>query len=89
MPVSTAASRKPTCLQCGGRMRAATRGSGAGLAAGLLMLAGGVLATFYLPVIGCAAGPLLCVAAIFAGVKRRKVWLCDGCGGFFDRVGSA
>jgi hypothetical protein len=69
-------------------MRAATRMAGvlSNVVVPLLALAAGVLVTFYVPGVGCAAGPLLCVFALFVGGKRRKVWRCDRCGGFFDRV---
>ncbi len=88
MPAATAGPRRPTCLQCGGRMRAATRMADAlsGIVLPLLTLAAGVLVTFFVPGVGCVAGPLLCAVALFVGGKRRKIWLCDRCGGFFDRV---
>jgi hypothetical protein len=56
------------------------------LAVPLLLLVAGFLVTFFVPGVGCAGGPLLCVLAIFMGGKRRKIWLCDKCGGSFERA---
>jgi hypothetical protein len=69
-------------------MRPATRIAGvlSGIVVPLLTLAAGVLVTFFVPGVGCVAGPLLCGFALFVGGKRKKVWLCDRCGGFFDRT---
>lgn len=44
----------------------------------------GVVLLFVIPV-GTIIGIILMLASLSMGYKRRKVWLCDRCGYFFER----
>jgi hypothetical protein len=67
-------------------MRATTQGTFAGFLLAFLIFTAGLLVTYFVPGVGCAAGPLFCLVAVAVSFKRRKVWLCDGCGGSFERA---
>lgn len=76
-----------TCKQCGNGMRRTVRGEHS-CAVQLLAVAVfffGVALLFVFP-IGTIIGIFLMLASLGMGYKRRKVWLCDKCGYFFDRA---
>lgn len=76
-----------TCKQCGSNMKRTTKGeSNLGLQlAGVLLFLLGVFLLFLFP-IGTFVGVFLMVGAARLGYKKRKLWVCDGCGYFFERV---
>jgi hypothetical protein len=73
------------CQQCGGVMIRKTLSSGncLGLCIALVMFAAGVWLCF--TGIGIIIGIPLCLAALFIGGKRKKVWRCKACKSVIDR----
>lgn len=76
-----------SCKQCGEAMHRTTR-SEHNVALQLLAVVVfivGVVLLFVVP-IGTIIGIFLMLASLGMGYKRRKVWACDHCGYFFDRM---
>jgi len=76
------------CPLCGGPMNKKTISSGnfGGIILALIVFFIGFALIFVLPIIGVIVGPLVMLAALFMGGKRRSVWKCSNCGHVLDRA---
>ena len=76
-----------TCKQCGNGMKQTTKDEHnmALQVVAILLVLLGIGLLFVFP-IGTLAGLLIIGASLRLGYKKRKVWLCGGCGYFFERA---
>lgn len=73
------------CKQCGGEMRKGKKyeSSMALQLVGVLLFFIGVALCFFWP-IGTVIGVIFMISSLGLGHKKRKGWVCKGCGYFFE-----
>lgn len=76
-----------TCQQCGTEMKktSKTERSMALQLLGVLLFFVGFALLFVIP-LGTIIGAVMMIVSLFLGHSRKRVWLCPGCGFFFERA---
>lgn len=75
------------CKQCGGAMHhdAKTEKSIGLQIVGVFTFLLGLGMAFYFP-FGTIVGVVIMLASLRLGYSKKKIWRCDGCGYFFERL---